>query len=231
MRKVLPARSVQRSAAFDAYPAPGDSVLVVHNLMKSRWRRATLGRSGLCWPLVREEANIPRHDSDWPAECQQHLLRLRQADPGYQTFGSRSHRFRPAPTISRRALEAFEAKHDVRLPSDYREHVLHVGNGGVGPSYGLLPVADPDGVFAQTFLARSTDAKWTQPAHLDFDGGTFELCHHGCADYSYLVVRGETAGSVWSGGDGRAMHREADSFAEWYRSWAKEALLKRLWGT
>ena len=176
-----------------------------------------------------ETRTIFSNDLDWATECQQHLLRLRRVDPAYKVFGSRAHRYEPAPPLSQRALEAFEAKHDVRLPSDYREHVLHVGNGGAGPSYGLLPLADADGVLAQTFLARATDTIWTQPAEFDFDGGTFELCHHGCDHCSYLVMRGETAGSVWLSMEGSALHREADSFAEWYRAWVRRTLLKTPW--
>jgi HEAT repeat protein len=60
------------------------------------------------------------------------------------SFGSDAHRFALNPTLHEGAVVAFEAEHGVRLPEGYRSFVLHAGDGGAGPYYGLYPVAQWD---------------------------------------------------------------------------------------
>lgn len=54
-------------------------------------------------------------------------------------FGAEAHQFAMHAPITEHDLTAFESKHGVRLPEDYRAFLLAVGNGGAGPYYGLLP--------------------------------------------------------------------------------------------
>lgn len=55
-------------------------------------------------------------------------------------FGARQHQYRPNPTISREKIEIFEARHNITLPKEYADFLTNVGNGGVGPFYGLEPL-------------------------------------------------------------------------------------------
>lgn len=52
------------------------------------------------------------------------------------------HGFRLNPVASPEAVAAFEGRHGVSLPREYREFLLSVGNGGVGPGSGLFPLGE-----------------------------------------------------------------------------------------
>src|SRR5258708_39519318 len=55
-------------------------------------------------------------------------------------FGSESHGFRLNSPLHEAELQAFETKHRIRLPDDYRTFLKHAGNGGAGPYYGIFPL-------------------------------------------------------------------------------------------
>ena len=44
------------------------------------------------------------------------------------------------PCLSEEEIEAFEHKHCITLPDDYRTFISEIGNGGFGPGHGLLPL-------------------------------------------------------------------------------------------
>jgi hypothetical protein len=72
------------------------------------------------------------------------LLRARVAelaalDPRRKLFGSSTHNYRFNEPLPESQLAAFEREHNFRLPDDYRSFITRIGNGGAGPSYGLLP--------------------------------------------------------------------------------------------
>src|SRR5436190_24128783 len=47
----------------------------------------------------------------------------------------------PAGTpIDPAALEAIERQWSLRLPSEYRDYILRIENGGLGPDYGIAPL-------------------------------------------------------------------------------------------
>jgi hypothetical protein len=74
------------------------------------------------------------------------LETLRTANVRPNVFGSQSHSFRLHPTLSLDEVRAFETKHRIVLPSDYREFLMYVGNGGAGPYYGLFKLGEMDSV-------------------------------------------------------------------------------------
>ena len=70
------------------------------------------------------------------------LALLRQNDPDFQVFGaakqgSYGHEYGLAPVADLRLVESFEQALGRRLPEDYREFILTIGNGGAGPGYGF----------------------------------------------------------------------------------------------
>lgn len=60
-------------------------------------------------------------------------------------FGADWHQFRTHPPLSEDAVQAFEDRHAVRLPAEYRGFLTEVGNGGAGPPYGLFKLGEYEG--------------------------------------------------------------------------------------
>lgn len=68
------------------------------------------------------------------------LDRLREKSPTATAIGARGHGFilnRPLPETE---VAAFETNYRLRLPVQYRQFLLEVGNGGAGPGYGVFPL-------------------------------------------------------------------------------------------
>ena len=66
------------------------------------------------------------------------LLELKTLDTDYTVFGSKSHEYKFDIPIELEKLQQYETNHNLSLPQEYREFLLTVSNGGVGPFYGLL---------------------------------------------------------------------------------------------
>jgi hypothetical protein len=82
------------------------------------------------------------------------LRRLREATVPLKVFGSEAHGFRTHPPLSEQAVREFEVQHRVTLPLEYRRFLLHVGNGGAGPAYGLFKLGEMDDGFGHN--------RWTE---------------------------------------------------------------------
>ena len=135
------------------------------------------------------------------------------------------------PKLTEKAALAFERKHKIELPADYRGYLTELGNGGVGPFNGIFALGAMDGnggeeqPWPKGFVGKLSDPfphrkTWNPVATRDdddFDGddgdddpqwdpanmaGAFPICDHGCAVRSWLVVSGRERGRVWY--DGRA---------------------------
>lgn len=156
------------------------------------------------------------------------LERLRKKDPaGKKTFGASSHRYLLHPVVPEKTLAAFEKKHGIVLPADYRDFLRLVGDGGAGPYYGVFRLGEMDDNYEH--------AKWKARSHFvgapeepfphrsawnlseeeleEIQGseddeaimarywkpvnGAIPICHEGCALRDWLVVTGPEAGRIW----------------------------------
>jgi HEAT repeat protein len=158
-------------------------------------------------------------------------------------FGSEYHEFQLNPPLSEKEIQIFECQQSIRLPEDYRLFLQHVGNGGAGPYYGLLPLEQWDSAAnsdSQDFLQRPSALRpdmpkgipWEQALNCSYEElfqGTLALVHQGCAYYALLVVTG-----VYRS---RVVYVDLDccqtpyfvhhpDFLSWYERWLDELL----WG-
>jgi hypothetical protein len=75
------------------------------------------------------------------------LRRLRESAALLNVFGSQAHGFLTHAPLSEETVREFEVHHCIALPRDYRDFLIHVGNGGAGPAYGLFKLGEMDDGF------------------------------------------------------------------------------------
>ncbi|WP_176891924.1 SMI1/KNR4 family protein [Fusobacterium varium] len=158
-------------------------------------------------------------------ECksiEEKLKKLIELDKDFSIFGSESHEYIINSKLTEEEIQNFEAKNQLTLPSEYREYLKNIGNGGAGPFYGLLELEDNDNNL--TDLSMEFPYTYDKPLKLvevyeamdEMDDeneeeqeqflneiyeksvrGIIFLAHEGCGMYSVLVVKGEEYGNVW----------------------------------
>jgi hypothetical protein len=72
------------------------------------------------------------------------LQELRSLPIQQDDLCARFHRYTLNPPLSEEKVRAFEVGHRIALPADYRGFLIHVGNGGAGPSYGVFKLGETD---------------------------------------------------------------------------------------
>jgi len=146
------------------------------------------------------------------------LPRMRTADPTFRVHGSERHKYQLGPTLTERELQAFEQRHQVALPDDYRFFLKEIGNGGpqrssapalainagAGPYCGIQPLEEAvlDCDLSKPFpLTQSTEGQpvegWDRWGYEEAYPGVLEICYQGSANFSYLVIHGPTYGRIW----------------------------------
>jgi hypothetical protein len=109
---------------------------------------------------------------------------LAASDVGLKRFGAAQHRYEFAPPIGDEALAAIEADLGA-LPEEYRDHVMRVSSGGVGPYYGLIGV---ERAAAAVVAAPAGVAGWKR---------ALPIGHLGCGYAALLALDGPARGQVW----------------------------------
>jgi len=138
------------------------------------------------------------------------------------------------PVLTEPQVMEFEDAHDVRLPEEFRQFVTHIGHGGYGPTYGLLPMerwvsgaagvgdgrlTEPFPIVPDLEVSTGPDARGCLARSFP---GTITVVHRGCSDFTLLVVTGQGRGRlVEVNSEGFfAPHFHADSdFLSWYERW------------
>ncbi|GCE31176.1 hypothetical protein KDA_66600 [Dictyobacter alpinus] len=150
------------------------------------------------------------------------------------------------PPLTADEVSAFEQKHSIILPEDYRNFLRFIGNGGAGPYYGLLPLhmynweldTVQDHFLTLPFPHQAAwrpnsgtiDKEALDENHTYFGNywvqGTMRICHFGCGVYILLVVSGPKRGTIWFDdrtSDYGIYPAECD-FLTWYETWLDDSL-------
>lgn len=140
---------------------------------------------------------------------------------------------RLSPTLTEAQVASFEQSHGVRLPSDYREFLLRIGNGGDGPAaYGLCalgtipfdfgrpaPELSKPFHFTQSWIWEG-EAASAKEGKDDVYCGVLILGTDGCGLYWALILRGPEVGRIWMLADvGITPVVPRMTFTEWYEAW------------
>lgn len=138
--------------------------------------------------------------------------------------------------LSEERVVAYEAAHGARLPRSYRTFLREIGNGGIGPDYGLLPLTrwsahdlpTAGQRLGRVFALEPTDsvaADWARlrDAQDSPYAGTHTVVHRGCLEMTLLVISGPARGRLLDAnlGDLAAppvFHPQPD-FLTWYEHW------------
>jgi hypothetical protein len=169
-------------------------------------------------------------------------------------FGVKSHRFKLDPPLSEHLIHQFETRYRVTLPNDYRNFLLHMGNGGAGPYYGILPLEEWDDIFyfenpvlrdqvlaAPCLLtpALERETHWCeQLAGTDWEHryyeteawhpyqGTLPICSQGCTYYSVLILNGPERNRVCNIDQSLQPPQFSPhaNFLDWYEDWLNQLL-------
>ncbi|HLO88581.1 MAG TPA: SMI1/KNR4 family protein [Nostocaceae cyanobacterium] len=143
------------------------------------------------------------------------LNQLKNLDYTFEIFGAESHGYQLNPCLSEGEIQAFESKYGISLPSDYRQFLLEVGNGGVGPGYGLYKIVESGSenevaatpyqnnydILSQPFPLTTAWNNLDLSSHDYLDNkliqGTLTIANYGCGIYAMLVITGEQQGRIW----------------------------------
>ena len=180
------------------------------------------------------------------------LKRVRES--GISSFGDDQHDFHLNPPLLESDIVAFESRHNILLPEDYREFLLRAGNGGAGPYCGILPleqwhavalwvVFDEEADIPDDFPSQpcplhpgmSREKSWEKDlikSDLGFPWdsyyqGALALADQGCTFYSLLIVSGSARGRVVYvdlQGNNAPYFVENTNFLSWYERWLDELL-------
>ncbi|GIP24336.1 HEAT repeat domain-containing protein [Paenibacillus sp. J22TS3] len=173
-----------------------------------------------------------------------------EADPDYQVFGARSHRYKMKEPLQPAELRQFEQTHGVTLPEDYAAFLTGIGNGGAGPYYGIHPLGkkqsmELDGIaqpshlhpkvgpsgagghseLHETNLDSLSDEEYDQYEARMFQG-LLNIGEQGCTYETMLVVTGEHRGKVvYLDVDSyRSFFTYEQNFLDWYERWLDETI-------
>lgn len=111
-------------------------------------------------------------------------------DPNFLAFGAQNHGYQLNAPITESDLTTFEQKLGCLLPTDYRDFLLKIGNGGAGAGYGLIKLnraVDNSVVNHQQLL------NGFPPPPCDL----LPLCDHGCGSMTFIAISGKEHGEIW----------------------------------
>ena len=178
-----------------------------------------------------------------------HILKLlgqaKAKDPDLARFGAYSHQYKLAAPAGEEAIQEFEEQQGIRLPEEYRDFLMLVGNGGAGPYYGLygLKALKEDlsdshgGVMEEPVIyPKMSEEEWDRM--VDPEGrrkgeevhpyaGILPIGTQGCTLMTGLMLAGPYRGQVVYYDEdfcGPPFFAREKGFLEWYERWLREVI-------
>jgi len=155
------------------------------------------------------------------------IIELKKLDRRYSTFGSNRHKYELNKPKTEVEIKKFERVNNVSLPTEYRNFIKAIGNGGAGPYYGLEKIEK--GLYADLELGDragkvdlSKPFQFTEKWNLgneeftdeegeirndlkdaeyfkpEWANGMLRIANFGCGVSINLIVNGEEYGNIWA---------------------------------
>jgi hypothetical protein len=70
------------------------------------------------------------------------LSTLKELDSKFAAFGAKNHKYELKSKLTKEYIEKYQIENNIILPEEYAEFLMHVGNGGAGPCYGLFSLEE-----------------------------------------------------------------------------------------
>ncbi len=175
------------------------------------------------------------------------LKKLKEYDETQILVGAISHNYELGPVLKEEEISSFEKDFNIKIPEEYRVFLKKLGDGGAGPGYGLYPFNKiisnlstvPKDYFSNEFPFTEIDQPYIvgEWGHIevidervnemeDITQGSFDICHHGCGIYEFLIISGNERGRIWVNHSGECILPIKHSFLEWYEDWLDEYISK-----
>lgn len=181
-------------------------------------RRSKPYNDSLRWPVIQHFIRF----SMWQ-DVLEKIQRLKSLDKNLVVFGADIHKYQLRPTISIAELEIEESRLGTTLPEELRNFYLEVGNGGVGPDYGLYAVEQLESVRAEEPWP-GIDAIDAEDCSTDSLSGVIALMDRYYDYRSYVVCNGADTGRIIAFEEAQFSYEEAGSLHEVYCAWLTKEL-------
>ena len=147
------------------------------------------------------------------------LAILKAYDPRFSTFGAENHRYVFKPPVPPEKVMEMEHKLRVTFPPELRTFYLEVGNGNVGPEWGMFAIENLEGY--------RLEEDWMGCGFYDLQDGSYEETMTGLlvlmdrfySHESCMVMNGQDAGKVIAFSTNSFIYEENDSLTGVYNTW------------
>lgn len=171
----------------------------------------------------------------WP-EIKKDILKLSEFDKGRQLFGAETHCYSFGPLLSEDEIKSEEKKLKIKIPSELRSFYMELGNGVVGPHYGLVKLENIKGYkqwlpyqgmnFFKKINERNNNLSEDDPFQNVHDElqGLITIIQEGCGHKICLISNGENIGKlVYVSCDGFVFDSD-QTLIELYKIWVKDGI-------
>lgn len=181
----------------------------------------------------------------WVKRIYSLLEQAGEKDRALKRFGASRHKYKLAETASQKAIEAFEERHKISLPEEYRDFLMMAGNGGAGPYYGLYSLKEVEQAAVDDFYLlqaepviypHMSDEDWDRAADPEDKreseelyplAGVLPIGTQGCTYMIGLILHGAYRGQVvYFDIDltGKPFFVRENGFLAWYERWLREVI-------